>query len=790
MRVLIDRDPYPHLDAGKPWIQRGIWPCAWVRCPDAGHPPFVTAYRRRFTIDHEAIVRVHVSADERYELFLDGQRIGRGSERGDTNNWFYETYDLHLQPGEHVIVARVWSLGKMAPYAQMTVYPGFIFSPEGEEFIQLLGTGVAPWEAKMLDGYEFVDPSPAWGTGANLVIDGSRFPWGFERGEGDGWRPVEALDAGANGFIRNEFPPIHLMKPATLPPMLEAERRVGTVRFAADVPSADTRTVPVRAEDHLADEAGAWGRLLQGEPLTVPAHTRRRVIIDLEDYYCAYPEVITSGGRGASICILWAESLFHEPKARTKGNRDEIEGKYFFGVGDTFKPDGGEHRRFDTLWWQAGRYIEMLVQTDDEPLTIEDLRLRETRYPLEMESAFEASDPRLAEVIPIAFRALQMCSHETYMDCPYYEQLMYVGDTRLEALTTYVTTRDDRLPRKALRMFDVSRRPSGLTQSRYPSRVTQVIPPFSLWWVAMVYDYALWRGDRAFIEGLMPGVRSVIDSFLSFRNDDGLVQAPNGWNYMDWVPAWRWGIPPDGEFGVSGVINWQLVWVLTMAAELEGWAGEPELGARARRLAHELAQRAVAAFWDEDRGLLADDLARRHFSEHTQCLAVLSGRLDAETRERVAHGLLHDPGLDRTTIYFTHYLFETYRLLGRIDALLDRLGLWLELKRLGFKTTVEHPEPSRSDCHAWGAHPIYHYFASILGIRPAEMGFRTVRIEPQLGPLTWARGTLVHPQGEIEADLRIEDGALKGTIRLPEGVNGVLAWDGRERALSEGRNTL
>ena len=37
-----------------------------------------------------------------------------------------------------------------------------------------------------------------------------------------------------------------------------------------------------------------------------------------------------------------------------------------------------------------------------------------------------------------------MCAHETYMDCPYYEQMMYVGDTRLEVLTTYAISRDDR----------------------------------------------------------------------------------------------------------------------------------------------------------------------------------------------------------------------------------------------------------------------------------------------------------------------------------------------------------
>ena len=79
------------------------------------------------------------------------------------------------------------------------------------------------------------------------------------------------------------------------------------------------------------------------------------------------------------------------------------------------------------------------------------MRFRERRYPLEMSSSFACSDSRLNEIQPILLRGMQMCANETYMDCPYYEELMYTGDTRLEALVTYLIANDDRLPRKAIR---------------------------------------------------------------------------------------------------------------------------------------------------------------------------------------------------------------------------------------------------------------------------------------------------------------------------------------------------
>jgi len=373
-------------------------------------------------------------------------------------------------------------------------------------------------------------------------------------------------------------------------------------------------------------------------------------------------------------------------------------------------------------------------------------------------------------VTPIALRTLEMCSHETYLDCPYYEQLMYIGDTRLEVLATYATTSDDRLPKKALLMFDRSRKLSGLTQSRYPSRMMQVIPPFSLWWVGMVYDFAMWRDDPAFVKSLIPGVRSVLDAFIGYINADGLVEGPMGWNFTDWVPNWWDGIPPDGHTGVSGVINWQTVLIFGLAAEVEQAYGDPEIAARNLRVRDRIAASANEAFWDEEKGIFADDLSKAHFSEHSQCLALLSGKADDTKRDRVIDGLLNDPNIERTTIYFSHYLFETYRLIGQIDKLFDRMGIWFDLKRQGFKTTLEMPEPSRSDCHAWGAHPVYHYYASILGIRPASPGFKTVKIEPQLGHLSYAKGEMVHPKGMIKVEITQKDGRISREVSLPDGV--------------------
>jgi hypothetical protein len=761
----------------------------------------VLAYRLRFILEQASVFRLHVTADERYILYLDGMRAGCGPERGDVDHWYFETYDVSLEAGVHMLVAQVWSLGEKAPFAQVSAQPGFLLCPEEDAYRDVLGTGRASWEVKQLAGYTFHEPLSAFAIGYTLELEGKQFAWDFEHGVGTGWSPARVLQPGVTAQCSEVAPSQQQLLPASLPPMLYQRYRGGRVRHISAPSLSHTHSLAFRAAEHLTEEEEGWRALLAGDSsLTLPPHTRRRVLIDLENYLCAYPEIVVSRGEAGSVRVNWQESLIADTHTWNKGHRGEIEDKYFTtlwrdrdGIGDSFHLDGGEHRRLTTLWWRAGRYVELVVETENQPLTLEQLHFYETRYPLEMESSFSVSDERLQRLLPLAFRTLQMCAHETYMDCPFYEQLMYVGDTRLECLLTYVSSRDDRLPRKALRLFDYSRLPGGLTQSRYPSRVRQMIPPFSLWWVAMIHDYLMWRDDVAFVCSLLPGMRAVLDAFVSLRDEDGLVRSPAGWNFMDWLPAWPDGEPEgshEGEICVS--LNWLYVYALQKGVELEQACGEAELAARYQRLARETVEALTAQYWCEEKGLYADNAEHTNFSEHSQCLAVLSRLLSTEQCRRIEAGITGASELLRPSVYFLHYYFELCQMTGRSDLFFQRLQAWYQMLDLDFKTTYENLDPftNRSDCHAWAAHPLYHYFATILGIRPAAPGFRSVMITPLLGSLASSGGTLVHPQGELRVSFQQLGGALHATIALPETVQGTLAYHGQQCALHPGEQQL
>lgn len=797
-RYPITQSPFFNPETGY-WAGRGIWPATWIDHPDRPPTkPSVALFRLKWACSESVTVRIHVSADNRYRLFLDGRPIGRGPERGSPERWFYESYDLELNAGTHVLLAQSWWLGDTtAPWAQMSIRSGFLLAAEGE-WTEIVSTGLAPWESCIMPGFEFPGISksiPSFcAVGNRLKLDGTVFPWGFENGTTGDWKPALTVAPAIDGKYRDANR-AWVLFPATLPPMLEQVRAAGKLRHL----SARTADEPVTPANHLEGESESWRQWLRGKgAVTLPPHTNRVAVLDIDDYCCAYPVLTVSGGHGSSIRIDWAESLYalngaDDPAGggtvkRSKGHRDEIDGRHFIGIGDEFIPDGGAHRQLTTLWWEAGRYLQITVRTGDQPLSLDAFHLLETRYPLEMDGQWSSSAPGMGSVIPLAVRALQMCSHETYMDCPYYEQLMYVGDTRLQVLTTYVLTRDDRLPRKAVQAFADSQRLSGFTRSAFPSHTLQVIPPFSLWWVCMAHDYRMWRDDGEWTITIQPALRAVMDAFRNLIRPDGLLNAPPEWNFVDWSTAWRDGIPPHADFDPSGVINFQCVLAFLAKAELEDGFGAPDMAARDRAAALALMNAIRRHFWCPTRRLFADTTDKKTFSEHVQCLAILSGLTSKEETQSIGSILIDEHNLTKTTIYFMHYLFEALYRIGRADLIQSRMSLWQNLVDNGLRTTVEAPEPTRSDCHAWGAHPLYHYYASVLGIRPAAPGFQRVRIAPQPGDLKSVEGRLPHPSGWINMSFHRKKPGHEVSIELPDGIAGEFIWQDQTTPLTPGKN--
>ena len=759
---------------------------AWIWHPDRLTG---TAFLR-FTLEvdcvREETVELQVSADQRFQLSLDGVEFAYGPDRSDVAHWSLQTYRGTLAPGRHTLGALVWWISDAAygvpvtgtnaapPMAQSSFRGGFLLAAL-ENSAGRFNTGLAPWKVEDLTAAVRLEKTPIPGyhdIGPAFIIDAAR--WGQP---GAAIVPLIVRQAVENNNATGVARPGWRFETTPLPEQKREDFHGGKIREAREgAPSLD-----------------AWQRLISRQAaLHLSAHASVTVLWDLEDYLCGYPLLQTRGGRGASVSIEWAEALYEGAVTVTgltpKGHRDETAGKQFVGFGDRFLCAEGESVLFPSFWWRSGRFIQIRVVTAAEPLVIERLGIKTTRYPLECESRFDSSDPDLAKIAALAANTMRQGTHELFADSPYYEQMAYVGDNLTEALVGYVMTKDTRITRRAVELFDWSRSSTGLIAERWPSACYQGSATYAMLWPSMVRNHAWWRDDPVLIRECLRGVRHLIEELLVYRCADGLLKRLPGWSFVDWVPEWQVGYPPGHETGDSSIIQMHWIQCLQAAVDLEEHFGEPELRQRLQRMEAQARESVVRRYRDTGTGLFYDDGGLCNLSEHANVLATLLG-LRSETEAAWPEELARRPHV-RCTVYFTHYLLESLRRDRRADLFFSRLGLWRSFLDYGLRTIPEQPEPTRSDCHAWGAHPLYHIHAGIAGIRPSSPGFQTVSVRPMLGTLAFLEGCVPHPQGEIRYCFRVEGRRLGGSIVLPAGITGTLETSGGPQPLAGGENTF
>jgi alpha-L-rhamnosidase len=772
----------------------GPWTASWVapRGAEQGYGVYLFRLELELALAGEPFA-VAVSADNRYKLWVNGTLVARGPARGDVEHWYYETLELGtlLKQGTNVLAAIVWNHADLAPQAQVSLRTGFLVQGRSEREAPLVDTGRAAWRCRELLA---IGPLPLppllarkyMAVGRGERCEAAAYPWGWQRlgFEVAGWELPEVLGL-AEGHTDPVTDNTWLLEPRDIPLMEERPVRFESLRqhSGLEVPE---------------------GFLRGASPLEVAPNTKASLLLDMAELVTAYPALTCSGGAGAVVRLRYAENLWVDEELREKRHRDEIEGMVLVGHTDEFHADGGTQRFFEPLWWRTYRYVALEVETSADALTIHDLSGTFTAYPFNRTAHFESDLPELEKILEVGWRTARLCAHETYVDCPYYEQLQYAGDTRVQGLISLFNTGDHRLLRRAIRHFDQSRRGDGLTTSRYPARSRQYIPIFSLLWIGMVHDYFRYRDEPEFIRSCLPGVRQVLAWFERLQGEGGSLRSVPYWGYVDWVPGWRGGCAP-GPTGVprwaggeragarapeageaSAIFDLFLLLAYQWASELEALAGYNALGELWAKRAEQLTNTARSLYWDEQRGLFADDEAHASFSQHANILAVLAGIGSPAQAAAIMQKVLAEPDLTQATIYFRFYLAQALRKAGLGEEYLEQLGPWRRMLELGLTTFAETEEPSRSDCHAWSASPNIELFRTVLGIDSLAPGWTRVGVAPALGKLERASGRVPHPKGEISAAYERSAEGLAVELSVP--VPAEFRWGAEVRELPAGEH--
>jgi hypothetical protein len=321
----------------------------------------------------------------------------------------------------------------------------------------------------------------------------------------------------------------------------------------------------------------------------------------------------------------------------------------------------------------------------------------------------------------------------------------------------------------------------------------------------MLADWAQQQPDAAPIRRHLPRVRAVLAWFGRLRTPQGLLGANPHWNFIDWAGQhWedRTVFPSYGRDGGSCLMTVLWLGALQQAAGLEAAHGEPAQAAADGAQA-QAARRALRAHcWNARRGLYADnpdfdDPASEKYSQHMNALAVLH---DVATKEEApgilaritlpGRGIDAPEGMFAMTYYFAWYLVRAYEHAGLASHYHALLQTWRDLLKLHYTTWPESRGKTRSDTHAWSAHPTADLLGVVAGIGPGAPGYARLRIEPHLGALRRLDATAATPRGPVSVRYRLRGGRLHVDIRAPRNLPGEFVWNGQSHALTGMRTRL
>lgn len=779
-------------------------------------------YRCEIDLAEKAGLTMDITANSRYRLWINERPVLSGPCKGDLNRCYYETVDVseYLTVGKNVFAVQVlynhpdlsvaqWD-ERAAIFGVFTPGGGHRLAVEGDirndagKTLATVTTGKADWSVYLDESFYLKSNQITENLGAVCEeidfryspCDWKKSGWELtkEECEVNGQKERGQQDCGN----KERGQQAEWGVPSQLEPVVASEFRelVGLLpRFRMQ-----EREIPLlyETEDGFAKElckgnAAASG-ILEEKKITVPENESLDIILDAGVIKNGYPRYAFSGGQGSTVSFTYFEKFVNE-KAAAEGRpirRDDVENGEIVGLTDTVTLSG-EAVVYEPFWYRTFRFLRIHVETAGEALEIAAPTFRKTGYPLQTTSWVKSSKEWVEEVWKLSVRTLENCMMETYMDCPYYEQMQFSMDTRLQAMFTYVVSGDVRMAKKALKDFHYSMLPDGLIHGKYPSAYCQVISTFSLHYIYMMLEYYEQTGDLKTVRRYLPDVDAILGYYDRKIGEDGLLGRIGFWEFVDWQVAWKetGGVPSAVQKGPSTIINLMYAYALECGARLNEKAARHGMAEEYRARRKKIVDLVEASCWDEKRGMYREGPEYVQYSQHAQAWAVLNGMGDEEKQRRALKNALREGDVIRCSFSTAYEWFRALEKAGVYEETEENIMRWAALPGQGCTACPEEPVNNRSDCHAWSALPLYEFIRAFSGVRPTDESWNHVRIEPHLEYLPDLEGEAVTPRGMVSFSYQKADGALSGKVILPEGMNGTFVYpDGREVALHGGENLL
>jgi hypothetical protein len=357
-------------------------------------------------------------------------------------------------------------------------------------------------------------------------------------------------------------------------------------------------------------------------------------------------------------------------------------------------------------------------------------------------------------------RTLKMGMEDTFTDCSLYEQTLWIGDARNQALYAFSVYEAPEVSARSLELGAQSLERFPMVGCQVPSTWECILPAWSFLWGMHVWEHYFHTGDRAFLEKIWPAARRNLEGAFGFLDRHGLFSG-TFWNLLEWAPI--------DDAHPTVMHNSLLLVAATRAAEACATALGDDNALAWLRPRREALVEAINAWWDPNKrsfpdAILEDGTPSPKICQHNSALAILAGVLPEERIPDARANLLDTPA-EMTRIgspFAAQFLYEALDILGEPEAILASIREnYLPMIEAGATTvwetfpgsTCSPPGfPTRSHCHGWSCGPLQFFNLIVLGIRQTAPGGVEFEISPWINGLDHASGAMATPHGPLHVN--------------------------------------
>lgn len=427
----------------------------------------------------------------------------------------------------------------------------------------------------------------------------------------------------------------------------------------------------------------------------------------------------------------------------------------------------------------VGGYHVYAENSGDTPATV-TLSVIETHFPLTRCARTVTSDEDLNRVLQVCAHSLKSCMQtmevESVLHC---EPMACTGDYYVEMMMTAMSYGDLRLAE-----FDI-RRTADILRVK---KGEMFHATYSMIWILMLYDAYRFTGHTELLADCEDALDILLDAFAGYVNDDGLVDDPPSYMFVDWVTVDGISLHHPPKALGQTFLNLFYYGGLTTAATLYDRLGNTHRAAECRHRAQALMAAINTHLYDGDKGLyfeglntptrpertawwyMPENVEKRYFRLHSNVLAALFGvhPHPADLLRRT----LEDRSLGYYQPYFAHFVLEAVRRCGLCRSYtLSILEDWKEPVRScpkglpeGFYPQSDYPF---DHSHGWGGTPLYALPMALSELEILEPGMGKIRLNPTLLGLRQATVEIPFPTGMLRIEM--QEGK-EPMITIPDGV--------------------